>query len=46
MPDTWKQQLAEVLMLLKLTDKGFTGKIIINVSQGGVTSVQRLENLK
>lgn len=46
MAESWKQQLATLLMALKITDKEFTGQLVINVSQGGVTDVQRVERLK
>ena len=42
----WKKILAEALKKLGLISNDFTGKIVIDLNQGGVRSLNRSEEVK
>lgn len=42
----WKKELATFLKKLGLVKEDQTGKIIINMNQGGVTDVEKTEKMK
>jgi hypothetical protein len=46
MDSNWKKLLAEYLKELGIITKDFTGKIIINLSQGSIGDVERVERMK
>ena len=39
----WKEELAGVLARLGLIDGAYSGKVVINLNQGGVTEVEKVE---
>lgn len=38
--DSWKKQLVEMLKKEKIIDNNYTGKLVINFNQGGLTSIK------
>ena len=42
----WKRLIIEILVKLKIIDAGFTGRIILNINQGGLSDIERVERLK
>lgn len=46
MVEGWKKCLVEVLLRLKILRPDFTGKIIINLNQGGITDIDRVDKIK
>ena len=42
----WKKILAEMLKKIGLIKEDFTGKVTINLNQGGVVDVEKAERLK
>ncbi len=42
----WKEKILTVLRLIGLVDKAFTGRIVINMNEGGVTDVHKEERIK
>ena len=43
---SWKKILAEMLKKIGLIREDFTGKVTINLNQGGVVDVEKAERLK
>ena len=41
-----KDKLMAALCALGLTPRNFSGKLVFNISQGGITNVERVEFLK
>lgn len=41
----WKKILADFLKKLKIIREDFTGKIEVDLNQGGIGSIKRIENL-
>ncbi len=41
-----KKQLAEILKELYIISETFTGKVVINFGQGGITEIERVEKIK
>ena len=46
MRNNWKKTLTEVLKELEIIRLDMTGKIVINLNQGGITDIERRERLK
>ena len=44
--DGWKKEIAQTLRQLGLVDEGYTGKVVLNISRGVITDVERSERLK
>ncbi len=44
--NAWKKVLADTLEELGFVDKDYNGQIIINISQGGVSTIQQNKNIK
>lgn len=42
----WKQLLKELLVKLDIIKPEFTGKVTININQGGITDIEKTERLK
>lgn len=42
----WKIELGSALKTLGLVDGSFTGKIVLNFNEGGISAVERQERLK
>lgn len=38
--DSWKKQLVEILKKEKIIDNNYTGKLVLNFNQGGLTSIK------
>lgn len=45
-PKSWKQRLTGYLKELGFIDKGFKGKVIIDVNHGGVRSLDKTEKFE
>jgi len=43
---TWKKKIADFLVSIGLISDSFTGKLIINFNQAGVTSIERTEYIR
>ncbi len=41
----WKGELARVLCEIGLIDVNYSGKLVINLNQGGVTEVEKIEKV-
>lgn len=41
----WKGELARVLCEIGLIDGNYSGKLVINLNQGGVTEVEKVEKV-
>lgn len=42
----WKDQLLEVLLQTGVIQKGFSGRVVININQGGVTELEKVERVE
>jgi hypothetical protein len=42
----WKKVLFAVLNKLGIISEDFTGKIVVNINQGGITDLEKTERLK
>jgi len=42
----FKKKLAELLRELSIISETFTGKVVINFGQGGITEIERIEKIK
>jgi len=42
----WKRDLANILVRLGLVPSDFTGQVEVNMNEGGITIVKRLQTLK
>jgi hypothetical protein len=41
----WESELARVLCELGLIGAGYSGKVVINLNQGGITEVEKIEKV-
>lgn len=41
-----KKRLVEILRELYIVSNTFTGKVVINFGQGGITDIERIEKIK
>ena len=46
MESNWKQILSDILKKIGIIPRDFTGKISINLTQGSVGDVEKIERLK
>ncbi len=46
LPENWKKELAEILRKLGIIHKDFTGKIILNFSQGALCEAEKTAKIK
>lgn len=44
--DDWKEELQQVLQAAGLVDDDYTGRIVINLNQGGVTDVEKIQKIE
>ena len=42
----WKKDLAAILKRLDLIKSDYTGKVIVNFNQGGITDLEKTEKIK
>ena len=42
----WKRELSEILNKLGFVDEKFVGRIVININQGGITDVEKVQRMK
>ncbi|AMV73659.1 hypothetical protein [Desulfuromonas sp. DDH964] len=42
----WKEELLKVLRANGLINDGYSGRVVINLNQGGVTEVEKVEKLE
>ena len=42
----WKEELLKVLRATGLINEGYSGRVVINLNQGGVTDVEKVEKLE
>ncbi len=42
----WKEKIGQALRIIGAIDKVFTGKIVINISQGVVCDIEKQEKIK
>ncbi len=42
----WKEELLKVLRATGLINEGYSGRVVINLNQGGVTEVEKVEKLE
>lgn len=44
--DKWKKYLSDILKKLNIIDEKFVGRIVININQGGITDVEKVQRMK
>jgi len=44
--DNWKNQLFRMLCETGVIEKDYSGRVIINLNQGGVTEVEKVEKIE
>lgn len=42
----YKKRLVEILRELSIITETFTGKVVLNFGQGGITEIERIEKIK
>ena len=45
-PTDWKAQLFQVLLATGLIQEDYSGRVVINLNQGGITEVEKVEKLE
>ena len=44
--ESWKSELCRVLCEIGLIDDAYSGRVVINLNQGGVTEVERVQKIE